>query len=98
MKTSFSRLGTSVPPSGIAVISSGESLTVIGWPRVSECPAESFTVASIRTRAAPWLRGRPAKYFGNVRSKKKKTPRLVLPPLPADPPHNPHQQPQHTPH
>ena len=69
MKTWFSRFGTSVPPSGIAVISSGDSLTVIGSPRVSEWPAESFTVASINTRAAPWLRGRPAKYFGKVRSK-----------------------------
>ena len=38
-----------------------ESLTVIGASRVSACPAESFTVASIRRRAAPWFRGRPAK-------------------------------------
>ncbi len=61
MKTWFSRFGISVPPSGTAVTINGDSLTVIGSPRVSECPAESFTVASISTRAAPWLSGRPAK-------------------------------------
>ena len=38
MNTWFSRFGTSVPPSGIAVISSGDSLTVIGSPRVSAWP------------------------------------------------------------
>ena len=35
MKTWFSRLGISVPPSGTAVTMSGDSLTVIGSPRVS---------------------------------------------------------------
>ena len=50
-----------MPPSGTAVMISGDSLTVIGSPRVSEWPAESFTVASTSTRAAPWLSGRPAK-------------------------------------
>ena len=30
-----------------------DSLTVTGSPRVSECAAPSFTVASINTRAAP---------------------------------------------
>src|SRR5258708_4460260 len=41
MKTWFSRLGISVPPSGTAVISRGESLTVIGSPRVSAGHAET---------------------------------------------------------
>ena len=36
-----------------AVMRMGDSLTVMGSPRVSEWPAESLTVASISTRATP---------------------------------------------
>ncbi len=46
------------------MINSGDWLTTIGSPRVSAWPAASFTVASISTRAAPWLSGRPGKVSG----------------------------------
>ena len=66
MKTWFSRLGIKLPPSGTAVMSSGDSLTVIGSPRVSAWPAESFTVASIRTRAAPWAKRASGEVSGQL--------------------------------
>ena len=66
MKIWFSRPGMNEPPSGIAVIRSGDSLTVTGSPRLSLWPAVSFTVASISTRAAPWLNGTPGEEIGQA--------------------------------